>query len=51
MGIPTVTMARIYQGQLNKMPGERNQLTFEKFPFVGFSKVSGDGTEDPRSTR
>ncbi|KAK6634580.1 hypothetical protein RUM43_011981 [Polyplax serrata] len=39
MGIPTVTMARIYQGQLNKMPGERNQLTFEKFPFVGFSKT------------
>lgn len=39
MGIPTVTMARIFQGQMKNTRGERNTLSFEKFPFVGLSKV------------
>lgn len=39
MSIPTVTAARIYKGQLQKEDGENNQLAFDKFPYVGLSKV------------
>lgn len=39
MSIPTVTAARIYAGQLLKQDGENNQLSFDKFPYVGLSKV------------
>lgn len=39
MSIPTITAARIYQGQNNKQHGEENQLFFETFPFSGLSKT------------
>lgn len=39
MSIPTVTAARIYQGQQNGNRGEESLLSFEKFPHVGLSKV------------
>lgn len=39
LSIPTVTAARIYQGQLNGREGEEDELSFEGFPFTGFSKV------------
>ncbi|XP_046389561.1 alkaline phosphatase-like [Ischnura elegans] len=39
MSVPTVSAARVYEGQLNGKPGEENTLSFEKFPFAGFSKT------------
>lgn len=39
MSIATITAARIYQGQLKGQRGEEDQLSFEKFPYVGLSKV------------
>lgn len=39
MSVPTVTASRIYEGQQKGIIGERNQLSFEKFPYVGLSKV------------
>lgn len=39
MSVTTMTAARIYMGQLNNQSGESGQLSFEKFPFAGFSKV------------
>jgi alkaline phosphatase len=40
MGIPTVTGARIYKGQLAGRSGEETVLSFEEFPYVGLAKVS-----------
>lgn len=40
MSIPTITAARIRQGQLNNKTGEENVLSWEKFPHVALSKVS-----------
>ena len=40
MSIPTLNAARIYMGQLQNQSGEETQLYFEKFPYVGLSKVS-----------
>ena len=40
MGIPTITAARIYKGQLKGHTGEEEELVFEKFPYTGLSKVS-----------
>lgn len=40
MSIPTITAARIHQGQKNGRPGEEGSLSFEEFPHVGLSKVS-----------
>lgn len=40
MSVPTVTASRIYDGQLKGQIGERNRLEFEKFDYVGLSKVS-----------
>lgn len=37
MGITTVTAARILDGQQKGMSGEENRLSFERFPFTGFS--------------
>lgn len=34
LSIPTITATRVYMG------GEEKQLSFEKFPYVGLSKVS-----------
>lgn len=39
MSIPTITAARIYQGQQQNSTGEENKLYFEKFPYTGLSKV------------
>lgn len=39
MSIGTITAARIYLGQLYNQSGEQAQLSFEKFPFTGLSKV------------
>jgi alkaline phosphatase len=39
MGISTVTGARIFEGQLKGMEGERNKLSFEQFPYVALSKT------------
>ncbi|XP_018327253.1 alkaline phosphatase-like [Agrilus planipennis] len=39
MSIPTVTAARIYKGQKHGLTGEEQQLSFEKFPYVGLSKT------------
>lgn len=40
MSVPTVTAARIYDGQSKGIVGERNRLEFEQFNYVGLSKVS-----------
>ncbi|XP_017863335.1 PREDICTED: membrane-bound alkaline phosphatase [Drosophila arizonae] len=39
MSVPTVTAARIYDGQKKGIVGERNRLEFEKFNYVGLSKT------------
>jgi alkaline phosphatase len=39
MGVSTVTAARIFEGQQNGEDGERNQLSFEQFPYVALSKT------------
>lgn len=39
MSIPTITAARIYAGQQSGHRGENGQLSFEKFPYVGLTKV------------
>lgn len=39
MGVPTISAARIYKGQLAGGPGEDNILAMEKFPYVALSKV------------
>lgn len=40
MSIPTITAARIYLGQLRGRRGEESKLSFEKFPYMGLSKVN-----------
>lgn len=39
MDINTVTAARIFDGQTRGESGEENLLSFEKFPYVAFSKT------------
>ena len=39
MSLTTVTAARIRNGQLKGNNGEEDALTFDKFPYVGLSKV------------
>ncbi|XP_071446195.1 membrane-bound alkaline phosphatase-like [Hetaerina americana] len=39
MSIPTITAARIYQGQRKGGSGEGYSLFFEKFPYIGLSKT------------
>lgn len=39
MSLTTLAAARIYKGQMEKRSGENEYLSFEKFPFVGMSKV------------
>ncbi|SDK15448.1 alkaline phosphatase [Methylophilus rhizosphaerae] len=39
MGIATVTGARIFEGQLQGVDGERHSLSFEQFPYVALSKT------------
>ncbi len=39
MGVATVTAARILEGQQQGRPGEENQLSFEKMPYLALSKT------------
>lgn len=39
MSIPTIAAARMYMGQLAGQTGEEAQLSFDKFPVSGLSKV------------
>lgn len=39
MSLTTLTASRIYKGQMDKRSGEDEYLSFERFPFVGMSKV------------
>lgn len=39
MSIETITAGRIFNGQMEGKLGERSKLSFEKFPYVGLSKV------------
>lgn len=39
MGLSTLTMSRIYKGQLKGRLGEDEQLEWETWPAVGLSKV------------
>jgi len=44
MSVPTVTAARIYEGQKRGIDGESNNLAVDKFPFVALAKTySHDG--------
>lgn len=45
MSVPTLTAARIYQGQKHGHKGEESRLSFEEFPHVGLSKVRSDPIE------
>ncbi len=49
MGVSTVTAARILDGQNRGGPGEDHQLSFEKFPFTGFSKTYNVDAQTPDS--
>lgn len=40
MSLTTVAAARILNGQREGKPGEESQLSFEKFPYTGLSRVS-----------
>lgn len=39
MSIATIAAARTYMGQLSGKPGEESELSFDKFPTSGLSKV------------
>jgi alkaline phosphatase len=39
MGIPTLTAARILEGQRRGESGEENSLSFERFPYLALSKT------------
>ncbi|XP_046391490.1 alkaline phosphatase-like [Ischnura elegans] len=39
MSIPTITAARIFEGQRKGLSGEGHSLFFEKFPYIGLSKT------------
>ncbi|XP_053316877.1 alkaline phosphatase-like [Spea bombifrons] len=49
MGVPTITAARIYQGQLRGESGEENIMTMERFPHVALSKVYNVDAQVPDS--
>lgn len=40
MSIPTLAASRTYYGQMQGNSGEETELSFEKFPYVGLSKVN-----------
>lgn len=40
MSIPTLAASRVYMSQLTHEGGEESQLSFEKFPYTGLSKVN-----------
>jgi len=45
MNIPTVTAARILEGQQRGETGEENVLSFEQFPYTAFSKTYAVDTQ------
>ena len=45
MSIPTVTAARIYDGQKRGVDGESNLLTIDKFPYVALSKTYSNDSQ------
>jgi alkaline phosphatase len=49
MSLTTVTAARIYQGQKQGQSGEENLLSFETFPYTGFSKTYNTNSQTPDS--
>lgn len=49
MGVSTVTGARIFEGQQKGGDGERNQLSFEKFPYIALSKTYSANQQTPDS--
>lgn len=49
MGVSTVTAARILAGQRAGKYGEEHQLSFDKFPFSGFSKTYNTNQQTPDS--
>lgn len=49
MGVSTVTAARILEGQLRGQSGEENWLSFEWFPYTGFSKTYNVDAQTPDS--
>lgn len=49
MGISTITAARILQGQMQGRDGERNQLAFERLPYLALSKTYSANQQTPDS--
>lgn len=49
MGVSTVTAARILEGQLKGLDGERNKLSFEKLPYLALSKTYSANQQTPDS--
>lgn len=49
MGISTVTGSRIFEGQQRGVDGERNQLSFEKLPYLALSKTYSANQQTPDS--
>lgn len=49
MGVSTVTAGRIFDGQSKGQPGEENQLSFEKLPYVGLAKTYNTNQQTPDS--
>ncbi|XP_066477672.1 alkaline phosphatase-like [Tiliqua scincoides] len=49
MGVPTISAARIYKGQLAGGPGEDSVLAMEKFPYVALSKTYNVDRQVPDS--
>lgn len=51
MGVPTITAARIYKGQLAGGSGEESVLAMERFPYVALSKVGACAKEESAAAR
>ncbi|MGB1457302.1 alkaline phosphatase [Spongiibacter marinus] len=49
MGVSTITAARILDGQQKGMPGEENNLSFDRFPFSGLIKTYNVDAQTPDS--
>ena len=49
LSVATVTAARIREGQLRGESGEENFLSFETFPYSGFSKTYNTDSQTPDS--
>jgi len=49
MSIPTITAARIREGQLRGETGEENSLSFEHFPYTALAKTYNVNSQTPDS--